>query len=260
MTDQPEKRSIAGLVERELQQLDGILVDADSVLHSSLDQLAASVTAHGQHLEQVGDTRREAVQLAMGIEHRWQECADRIHAIVKRLPRLTARAQSVSATVAAMTNIVDTVEKLAYTTHLCALNASIAAERAGTDGAGFAVVAEEVAALPAKTTSTSASIRSGVDVICGDLRDTVDLLEQTTETAISTYTSAASAVGIGNEVKEHGHRALAAFGNSSKLRIQTEHAARTAKHELAQVDASRAMLEQSNVDDVMTVLAKFECG
>lgn len=108
----------------------------------------------------------------------FRDAAARQHSTFEVFGTLSDALARVDSNMSAVLQVFAEIEEIAFQTDLLALNAKIEAAHAGTKGAGFAVVANEVQKLAARSSRYSIELRDRVEALATDLRETRTTLDE----------------------------------------------------------------------------------
>ncbi|GLS04363.1 methyl-accepting chemotaxis protein [Chitiniphilus shinanonensis] len=145
---------------------------------AAVEQVTVSVNHVADRAESTDEIARNAGQYASEGGTVIGETIERINQIASRVQDSSANIQSLVERTANIGSVVNTIKEIADQTNLLALNAAIEAARAGEQGRGFAVVADEVRKLAERTASSTAEINDTVSAIQREARQTVEAMQR----------------------------------------------------------------------------------
>jgi methyl-accepting chemotaxis protein len=163
-------KRIAGDAEEVVSQTTTVATAGEEMSATSGD-IAHNCQLAAEGAERASQSARNGVQVVEKTVTVMGQIADRVQESAKTVESLGERSDQIGA-------IIGTIEDIADQTNLLALNAAIEAARAGEQGRGFAVVADEVRALAERTTRATREIGEMIKTIQQETKGAVEAMEQ----------------------------------------------------------------------------------
>lgn len=155
-----------------------------------LNSVAAAVTEMEVSVSDVAQNTRQAADEMVHSEQRAHDIETAVSAAVNSNQKLTGSMQeatevieTLDGEVAGIEQILDVIRNITEQTNLLALNAAIEAARAGEQGRGFAVVADEVRTLASRTQTYTQEIAEKIDSVMAGSREAVASISTSVEDA-----------------------------------------------------------------------------
>ncbi|SGZ04329.1 methyl-accepting chemotaxis protein [Moritella viscosa] len=148
--------------------------DATEQVRVAMEQMSLSVRDISESAVQASSLTSEAQQMSSDGQNSVETTINSVHVLHKELDNSKSVINELSEDCLQIGGILDVIGVIADQTNLLALNAAIEAARAGEQGRGFAVVADEVRSLAQKTQAST-----------GEIQQMIAKLQQTANQAVN---------------------------------------------------------------------------
>ena len=186
--------------------------DIDQVA-TAMNEMSATVHEVAQNAAQAAEAARTADNEARSGISVVQAAVDQIHDMAQQLDSTSLVLDRLEAESGEIGKVLEVITGIAEQTNLLALNAAIEAARAGEQGRGFAVVADEVRTLAQRTQESTEEIRVIIERLQNESRNAVTSMQQSSTLAKSSVGQAEQA----SEALNHIAGAVDTISNMNTL-------------------------------------------
>ncbi len=168
---------------------DGVTRQTDSI-----SMVATAINEMQSAIEEVAGNASRAAEITREAETKGgnnsaqiiRNSSKQVHRLAAQISKAVEVIRKLSADSDNITSVLDVIRGIAEQTNLLALNAAIEAARAGEQGRGFAVVADEVRTLAQRTGQSTEDIQTMITALQTGVSDVVSVMETGSKEATET--------------------------------------------------------------------------
>jgi methyl-accepting chemotaxis protein len=182
--------------------------ESASAMAAAVEEMTVSIDQVAENASEAHTITIHAGDLSNKGTHIIQNASTEMHKLSEAVQSSSRVIEELGSQSNQITSIVNTIKEIADQTNLLALNAAIEAARAGEQGRGFAVVADEVRKLAERTSLSTTEIAGMVGKIQNGTRTAVESMETGVAQAVKSVDLASQAGTSITEIRDGSMRVM----------------------------------------------------
>ncbi|MDX1693359.1 MAG: methyl-accepting chemotaxis protein [Ketobacteraceae bacterium] len=196
---------------------------AATTMASTIEELTVSIDRLSENAQEARSVSSASNERAHKGAEVIRQAGNEMHSINRTVTEAADEIRELGNLSGQISSIIQTIQEIADQTNLLALNAAIEAARAGEQGRGFAVVADEVRGLAARTSTSAQEITATIDKIQERTHRSVETMESGVEQVEKGASLSSQAGEAIQEISAGSQRVVEVFSDiSDMLREQAQ--------------------------------------
>ncbi|RYY03557.1 MAG: methyl-accepting chemotaxis protein [Gammaproteobacteria bacterium] len=241
---QDNARSMADRAYSSVKEL-GQQQEQISMVAQSMDEMTNATHEISRHAERTATSVDESVSSAEEGKNQVDKTRDSIVVLANKVEQAGSVISNLNKHAQDINGILATIQGIAEQTNLLALNAAIEAARAGEQGRGFAVVADEVRVLSQRTHASTGEIQAMITSLQGTAQHAVAIMDDSRALATGSVSNADNASRSLNNIND----AVGVISNmASQIATAAEEQSQVMKEVLRNMTAIKRVADSSAED------------